>query len=61
MSCVEMLLVAWILSLFGFDEIFCQGIKEIFNMQLTISGYYVVFFLAGLGMDILEFIKIVRL
>ena len=41
------LIVAWILTLFGFDEIFINGIQTFVTFDLTIDHYYLVFGLVG--------------
>ncbi|RBP36675.1 hypothetical protein [Garciella nitratireducens] len=42
------ILVAWVLSLIGIDQLLIQGITEIFGKQIDISGYYTIFALIGL-------------
>lgn len=42
------ILVAWILSLVGIDQLLIQGIAEIFGKQIGISGYYTIFAIIGL-------------
>ncbi|WP_213818616.1 hypothetical protein [Garciella nitratireducens] len=42
------ILVAWVLSLIGIDQLLIQGIIEIFGKQIDISGYYTIFALIGL-------------
>lgn len=41
------LLVAWILSLFGFDGVVIKGMKEVFNIEITETGYYFLFAMLG--------------
>jgi hypothetical protein len=52
------LLVAWVLTLFQFDEIFTTSAKELFNIEITIASYYMIFaavgFLGGLTKIILN-------
>lgn len=52
MSCVGLLILAWFLSLFGFDHVFIQGANELFGVRITIAGYYLIFFLVGLLFDL---------
>lgn len=52
MSCVGALILACILSLFGFDTIFVAGVNELFGINISIAGYYVIFFLVGLLFDL---------
>lgn len=37
---------------FGFGSIFIQGTKELFNLDISVAGYYMIFFIVGLGLDI---------
>ena len=48
------LIIGWILSLFGFDDLFIKGFGEMFGRDITIAGYYVCFFLIGAICDMLE-------
>lgn len=41
------LIVAFILWLFGIDNIIINGINELINVQITINGYYVIFCILG--------------
>ena len=41
------LMLAWILSWFGFDRMFIQGVNELFGIQITAAGYYTAFFLVS--------------
>lgn len=52
-----MLLIAWILSLFNFDEIFVKGINELFNKEITIAAYYVIFLGIGVVIDLICLLK----
>jgi hypothetical protein len=42
------LIVAWILSLFGVDSMIITSAKEICNITMSISTYYISFALIGL-------------
>jgi choline-glycine betaine transporter len=42
------LLTGWILNLFGFDNLVQTGMKEIFDVTITKSGYYFIFGLIGM-------------
>lgn len=46
------LFVAWILSLFGFDNLFIDGIKELFNKEIGVASYYLIFLAIGLLVDL---------
>jgi hypothetical protein len=48
------LFVAWLLNQFEFGNLFTQGIKELFNIDITIAGYYIIFFIGGLVVEIIE-------
>lgn len=41
------LFVGWFLSLFGFDNLVINGAKEIFDITITMSGYYFMFAVIG--------------
>ncbi len=41
------LFVAFIASLFGFDHFFIQSFHEIFNKQISVATYYVIFAILG--------------
>ncbi|HEY5561948.1 MAG TPA: hypothetical protein VIK72_09395 [Clostridiaceae bacterium] len=49
--CVNFLIYAWLLNLFGFGDICISGMRELFNITITISSYYFMAFLIGLGID----------
>jgi hypothetical protein len=51
---LEGLFIAWILNQFEFGNLFIQGIKELFNIDITIAGYYIIFFIGGLIVEIIE-------
>lgn len=42
------IVVAWILSLFGVDQLLIQGITQLLGRQIDISGYYTIFAMIGL-------------
>ncbi len=42
------LLLAWILSWFNFENHFINAFKELFNIDISISSYYIVFGAVGL-------------
>jgi len=54
---LEALLVAWILSWFGFDDLFTKGFNELTGKNITTAGYYIVFCLVGLTFDLLKAFK----
>lgn len=41
------LILAWILTLFGFDEICITAMKELFSIEITKATYYFVFAILG--------------
>lgn len=45
---ISYLILAWILTLFNFDEIFINAMKELFDADITIATYYFVFAILGL-------------
>ena len=47
-SIVGALLLAWFLSIFGFDQLIIEGTKELFNLNITITGYYFIFAVVGI-------------
>lgn len=46
------LFLAWILSLFGIHNIIIAGIEDLFNVYISIPGYYVLFAIIGLITDL---------
>lgn len=42
------LLVGWILSLFGFNDLVINGMDEVFGVSMAQSGYYFLFALMGM-------------
>lgn len=42
------LIIAWILSLFGVDIMFCDFIKETLSKEVSIATYYVLFAVIGM-------------
>lgn len=51
---LETLFGAWILSWFGFDNLFVKGFNELFNRNITTAGYYIFFVIAGIGYEVLK-------
>jgi len=47
-SIIGALIIAWFLSIFGFDTLIIEGTKELFNMDITTTGYYFIFALIGI-------------
>ena len=58
MIAINVLIMAWFLNLFGFGDICIQGSKELFNMNLSISSYYLMAFIGGLVFDVIMAIKV---
>lgn len=42
------LLAGWILNLFGFDGLVIGGMLELFNQEITKTGYYFIFGIIGM-------------
>lgn len=42
------LIVAWILSLFGVDQMVITSLNEVFSVSISVSTYYMAFGLIGL-------------
>lgn len=47
MAILTFLGIAWILSLFKFDQLFIQAFKELFSRDVTKATYYFVFLCIG--------------
>ncbi|MDN3018956.1 hypothetical protein PH210_22550 [Paenibacillus sp. BSR1-1] len=54
---LEFLLVALILSFFGFHKVFIVGIKELLNKEVTKTSYYLIFALIGVLYDFIKLFK----
>lgn len=52
------LLLAYILSMLGFDPLFITGVKELFGLDITIGSYYIIFLLGGVILAIVNKLKI---
>lgn len=48
------LLIAWLLNFIGFSDVLVQGINELFGLQISIAGYYVIFAIIGLITELLS-------
>ena len=48
------LFIAWILSLFGFDDLFIRAIFEMFGKHITDATYYISFGVIGATLGLLE-------
>lgn len=48
------LIVAFLLSIFNFDKMFCDFFYEMFNAKISSSTYYVIFAITGLLGEILD-------
>ncbi|MDD3613307.1 MAG: hypothetical protein WAP98_06760 [Caldicoprobacterales bacterium] len=48
------LVLAWILTWFRVDNIIINGVNELFGLEITRSGYYVMFALIGLIVNLLR-------
>ncbi|MGG1652274.1 hypothetical protein ABHN03_04005 [Paenibacillus sp. NRS-1775] len=45
---IEAIILAWFLSLFGFQVLFSEGVNELFHLTLGMGSYYVIFMIGGL-------------
>jgi hypothetical protein len=54
------LLIAWILTLFNFDNVFIGAMKELFNLSITIYSYYFIFGMLGFILKRLRKTTVVR-
>lgn len=43
----DVLIIAWILTWFGFDDILIEGINQLLNQNYTTSVYWVIAFVIG--------------
>ena len=42
------LIVGWVVSLFGGDQLIIQGVEELTNNSISSAGYYTIFAIIGL-------------
>lgn len=42
------LFAGWLLNLFGFDNLMINGMRELFDVTMTKTGYYFIFGVVGL-------------
>lgn len=54
---IAMLLVAWMLTWFDFDEYFIRGFNEITSKNISIAGYYFIFFVVGVLIDLIYMLR----
>lgn len=54
LNVVWMLFVAWFLSLFGFDEMFIEGLHQFGGPEITLTGYYFIFSVIGIIKNVVE-------
>lgn len=50
------LLLAWVLWLLGFAGVIVDGIHELFGLNISMAGYYVLFGLIGLITNLIAMI-----
>ena len=55
------LLLAWILSLFNFDNIFVEAVQTFVHFKVITAHYYLLFALLGLISRLLEIIFVKKL
>ena len=41
------LIIAWILSLFNFDEVCITAMQELFSIEISVATYYFIFAVLG--------------
>lgn len=51
------LIVAYIFTFFELDVMIIQGLKEVFKLNLTIDGYYIIFAIMGAVFSLLRMIR----
>lgn len=49
-----MLVIAWFLTWFDFDALFIKGFNELTSKNISIAGYYIIFFLIGILIDVIS-------
>jgi len=54
------LLAAWLLTLLGVHSFIIIGLSELFHLNLTIAGYYVLFGLLGFVLELMSSKKKMR-
>lgn len=55
MKLIGILFIGWILDNgFEFSQIFSQGVYELFGKEVGIATYYLIFFVVGLILEIIE-------
>lgn len=54
LTILRFLILAWILTLFGFDEMCITAMRELFSVVITETTYYFVFVLVGLFFPICD-------
>lgn len=52
------LLLAWFLSVLGFDPLFITGVKELFGLKITIGSYYIILLLGGVILAVVNRLKL---
>ena len=55
-SIVDALLVAWILSLFGIDDIFVDAAQTFVTFTVTVNHYYLLFGMFGAFEGLIRFL-----
>ncbi len=51
------MIIAWILTWFGLDNLIITGINEIFNTDFTVAIYWLIFFIIGAIICIIKHIR----
>jgi hypothetical protein len=51
------LILAWILSLFGVEEFFIRSVHELFDKDVTIATYYILFLAIGFIFGTLDYFR----
>lgn len=53
MNIISWLFFAWIAAFFGLNDLFIEGMEELFNKKVTNTSYYFIFFIAGFICDLI--------
>ncbi|QFT87613.1 hypothetical protein FIU87_03025 [Bacillus sp. THAF10] len=57
MTIAAFLIIAWVLSWFGFNRLFVKAIQELFNKEVSSASYYFIFFCIGVIGDLILFFR----
>ena len=51
------LIISWILTWFSIDDLIITGINELFNTDFTVALYWLIAFMIGVAVHIVDKIK----